>query len=149
MSDVDRNVLRQIGRTSRAVHAAFEQEVGHGLPRWRILQALYDRRDAAEGWTQKQLVREFNIDAGALTRQLKQMESEALISRHSDPDDNRLTRVSLLQAGADQVIAAQSRREAFFGKVVAGLSAAEVQAAMKVLREIELRCQSMYQGEAD
>ncbi len=34
-------VLQQFGRTYRAYAAAFEQRIGHPLPRWRILSALH------------------------------------------------------------------------------------------------------------
>jgi len=149
MSDVDRNVLQQIGRTSRAVHAAFEQEVGQGLPRWRILQTLFDLRREPQGCTQKQLVRELNVDAGAMTRHLKQMEAEGLVARHSDPEDNRLTRVCLTETGTDLVRRGQGKRRAFFDKVIHDLPEAEIHAAIALMREIERRCQALYLGEAD
>lgn len=62
--------MQQIGRTGRAMYAAFEQQVGYPLPRWRILAALIDLEQA----TQKQLATRLSMDPGALTRQLKAME---------------------------------------------------------------------------
>jgi hypothetical protein len=69
MEEQDRvAVMQQFGRTYRAFMSAFEAQVGHPLPRWRILLALHEQ--AGES-SQKRLVERLRVDPGALTRQLK------------------------------------------------------------------------------
>ena len=133
MNEQERNLLQQIGRTSRAMYAAFEAEVGHALPRWRILQALREHKSA----TQKQLARQLLVDPGALTRQMKVLEAEGLVTRQRDPDDNRLTAVALTPAGAALIEATRPMRKAFSKKALKGLPAEQLDTTMAILKSLE------------
>ncbi|MDR3426232.1 MarR family transcriptional regulator [Silvimonas sp.] len=146
MSEQDRNLLQQMARTARAMYAAFEGEVGHALPRWRILQALADMPEA----TQKQLVTRLIMDAGALTRQMKTLEHDGLVTRSADPQDNRITRVALTASGKQLIAAAQPQRHAFFEKALDGLAPERIAIAQAVLHEVEenLRRMSCLRGGA-
>lgn len=142
MSEQDRNLLQQMARTSRAMYAAFEAEVGQALPRWRILQALSEMPEA----TQKQLVPRLMMDAGALTRQMKMLESEGLVTRAADPQDNRITRVTLTAAGKALIAAAQPQRHVFFQKALDGVDPQRVAIAQAVLHEVEENLRAMSCG---
>ena len=135
MNSQEKNLLQQIGRTGRAMHAAFEAEVGMALPRWRILQALYERGGSA----QKDLARWLSMDPASLTRQMKQMESEGIVKRRISPDDNRVTLVELAQKGKEIFEAAQPLRVAFSLRALEGLSRDRLDAAMAVLEALEER----------
>lgn len=112
-------VVHQFGRTYRAWTAAFERQVGHPLPRWRILLNL---SGAAEGpRSQKQLAETLSMDPGALTRQLKLLEAQGWIARVTDARDNRITLVSLTAAGQQAVAEGLPRRQAFFEATVHNL----------------------------
>jgi DNA-binding MarR family transcriptional regulator len=87
--------------------AAFDQQLGMPLPRWRILIGLYQENGCL---SQKQLVRLLRIDPAAVTRQLKSIETLGLIERFTDEQDNRLTNVRLSQAGRELVEATLPRR---------------------------------------
>lgn len=139
MNEQERSLLQQIGRTGRAMYAAFEAEVGHALPRWRILQALRERKRA----TQKELAQLLMMDPGALTRQMKALEAEGLVSRRSDPDDNRLTAVELTPAGATLIESTQPMRQAFSSKALNGLPARQLDTTMAVLKILEERFRLM------
>ena len=129
------NLLQQIGRTGRAMYAAFEQQVGYPLPRWRILVALTELEQAA----QKQLAARLAMDPGALTRQLKAMEEEQLVRRITDPADNRQTLVTLAPAGQALVDAVQPKREAFFQHALGGIPASQMEITLEVLHQLEQR----------
>ncbi len=98
---------QQLGRTYRSLMAAFDQQLGMPLPRWRILIGLYQENGCL---SQKQLVRLLRIDPAAVTRQLKSIETLGLIERFTDEQDNRLTNVRLSQAGRQLVEATLPRR---------------------------------------
>ena len=74
-------IVQQFGRTYRAFMSAFEAQVGHAMPRWRILRTLTD--DGGE-WSQKRLVERLRIDPGALTRQLKSLEALGWVARSTE-----------------------------------------------------------------
>ena len=139
MNEQERTLLRQLGRTARAMYAAFEAEVGYALPRWRILQALQEHG----GLTQKRLAEQLAMDPGALTRQLKALEAEGLIARRRAPADNRLSDVSLTAAGARAVASVQPLRRAFTRKVLKGLPKEEMRATVATLARLEERFRRM------
>ncbi|WP_233862169.1 MarR family winged helix-turn-helix transcriptional regulator [Paraburkholderia adhaesiva] len=103
-------IVQQFGRTYRAFMAGFEAQVGHPLPRWRIMLALYEQNGES---SQKRLVERLRVDPGALTRQLKSLESLGWIERSSDARDNRITNVRLTEAGRSATEASLPRRNAF------------------------------------
>ena len=131
----ERNLLQQIGRTGRAMHAAFESEVGIPLPRWRILQAL---RESAR-ISQKDLASRLSMDPGALTRQMKQLESENLVKRRNSEEDNRLTLVELSGKGFALLESLQEKRLNFSKKALEGLSEEKIGIAMEILKAMEER----------
>ena len=139
MNERERTLLRQIGRTARTMYAAFEAEVGHALPRWRILQALYEQKQA----TQKQLAIQLAMDPGALTRQMKVLEAEGLITRQNNPEDNRLTTAALTTAGIDVITATQPLRKAFSKKALKGMPTDQLDTTMNTLMKLEERFRNM------
>jgi MarR family transcriptional regulator, organic hydroperoxide resistance regulator len=108
-------IVQQFGRTYRAFMSAFEAQVGHPLPRWRILLALHDQNGES---SQKRLVERLRVDPGALTRQLKLLESLGWIARSTDERDNRITNVRLTPAGHDVIEAGLPRRNAFLNQTM-------------------------------
>ena len=139
MNERERHLLQQIGRTGRAMYAAFEAQVGHPLPRWRILQALRAHGAAS----QKQLAQQLLMDPGALTRQMKTLEAEGLVTRQSAVEDNRLTTVALTATGSALIDAAEPQRRAFARKALKGLPATQIDAALDLLQTLEGRFRLM------
>jgi MarR family transcriptional regulator, organic hydroperoxide resistance regulator len=139
MNEREQALLRQLGRTARTMYAAFEAEVGCALPRWRILQALYEQTHA----TQKELVKQLAMDPGAMTRQMKALEREGLITRRSNPEDNRLTTVVLTPAGMNAIVTKQSTRKTFSKKALRGLPTDKLDTAMSILKKLEERFRGM------
>lgn len=103
-------VIQQFGRTYRVFMQSFESQVGQPMPRWRVLIALHDHSGEL---SQKKLVERLRVDPGALTRQLKLLESNGWIERSSDARDNRITNVRLTEAGRAVIEEGLPRRNAF------------------------------------
>ncbi|PQV45944.1 MarR family winged helix-turn-helix transcriptional regulator [Paraburkholderia sp. BL21I4N1] len=129
-------VMQQFGRTYRAFMSAFEAQVGHPLPRWRILLALHDQ--AGES-SQKRLVERLRVDPGALTRQLKALEALGWIARSMDARDNRVTNVRLTEAGQAATEASLPRRKAFVHDTMAALPDDVLGALSGALKMLEAR----------
>lgn len=127
-------VLQQFGRTYRAYAAAFEQRIGHPLPRWRILYALHDHADAIG---QKPLADRVGMDPGALTRQLKALQELGWIERNTSERDNRVTNVTLSAEGRAVVERALPHRAAFLQDVLANVSETTMRNLSRGLAQLE------------
>lgn len=128
-----RNVIQQLGQTYRAMMLAFDAQVGHPLPRWRIILALAERGTCS----QKFLAEHCRLDPASLTRQLQSMEALGWLSRATDPQDNRLTNVTLTAAGMAVYDEATPRRQAFFDDALAGMTPAEIATLESALGHLE------------
>lgn len=133
-------LAQQLGRTYRAMLAAFEQRVGHCLPRWRILFQLHSQQ---QGCSQRELAEALDMDPGALTRQLKAMEQQGLIGRRMSVLDNRQTLVSLTEAGQQSVRQALPEREIFFAELFTPLSEAEQRLLQQQLQQLERQARQL------
>lgn len=130
------NVLQQLGRTYRAFMSAYEKEVGHFVPRWRVLLHLYN----AQGpYPQKQLGHATYMDPGALSRQLSCLEELGWIVRKTDQQDKRIANVTLTEQGKLQVEQALPKRAAFMERSLGDLPDTQVRQLMKSLLQLEAR----------
>lgn len=146
MSDIPQlHVMQQLGRTYRALMSAFEANIGHSMPRWRILLHLHQCGETS----QKQLAHVLRIDPAALTRQIKVIEKKGWIERHNDTQDNRLTNVALTDAGRVVVTQAMPRRSAFIERALSDLSADDMQALGTMLSILEQRLRQEAASPAD
>lgn len=131
--------LQQFGRTYRSFLSAYEARVGLPLPRWRIMLAVHEGGHVS----QKRLVEQLQIDPGALTRQLKNLESLGWISRSVDARDNRITNVTLTAAGAAAVAQTMPRRNRFLDELLDGIPEAQLHALSAGLALLEARLAQM------
>jgi DNA-binding MarR family transcriptional regulator len=137
MEEQDRvAIVQQFGRTYRAFMSAFEAQVGHPMPRWRVMLALHDQGGES---SQKRLVERLRVDPGALTRQLKTLEGLGWISRRMDERDNRVTNVRLTETGHAMTEASLPRRNAFLHDTMAALPDDALAALSGALKMLELR----------
>lgn len=135
-------VVQQFGRTYRAFMQAFEAQVGHPMPRWRILLALHEHDGEL---SQKKLVERLRVDPGALTRQLKTLESLGWVARSVDQRDNRISNVVLTAAGREVAEASLPRRNAFLHDTISTLPDDAIHALSSALHALENRIQEVAQ----
>jgi DNA-binding MarR family transcriptional regulator len=129
-------VLQQLGRTYRAFLSAYEKEVGHFLPRWRLMLHLYNCEHPCP---QKELGDASHMDPGALSRQLSSLESLGWISRAADSDDRRITNVQLTKKGEREVEKSLPKRAAFMERALGGIPEKQLSQLMKTLLLLETR----------
>jgi DNA-binding MarR family transcriptional regulator len=127
------HTVQMLGQAYRAMMAAFDANVGHALPRWRILLSLHE----AGPLSQKVLAERCRLDPASLTRQLQAMEGLGWISRTIDEQDNRVINVTLTAQGKRIVAEAMPRRAAFFDRALHGLSAEQIRVCHEVLATLE------------
>lgn len=129
-------VLQQLGRTYRAFLSSYEKEVGHFLPRWRVMLYLFNEQRPCP---QKQLGDASHMDPGALSRQLSALETLGWIERSTDQDDKRITNVSLTKKGKEQVEESLPRRAAFIERILGDLPEKQLRQLMESLLQLETR----------
>jgi MarR family transcriptional regulator, organic hydroperoxide resistance regulator len=137
MNEQDRiAVVQQFGRTYRAFMSAFEAAVGQPMPRWRILLALHEHAGVL---SQKSLVEQLRVDPGALTRQLKTLETLGWIVRSVDARDNRVSNVALTPQGRAAAEESLPRRNAYLHETMASLPDDSIEALSSALQMLEKR----------
>ncbi|HEX2529960.1 MAG TPA: MarR family winged helix-turn-helix transcriptional regulator [Burkholderiaceae bacterium] len=129
-------VLQQLGRTYRAFLSAYEKEVGHYLPRWRIMLHLYTYERPCP---QKQLGDSSHMDPGALSRQLGMLESLGWIVRSTASQDKRITNVLLTEEGKREVEKGLPKRAAFIERTLGDISDKQLHQLMEALLLLETR----------
>jgi DNA-binding MarR family transcriptional regulator len=136
---LNESLLPEITRTYYALVPAFERHMGVSRARWHILTVLL--RDGEK--SQSALVQSLNVDGAAVTRQVKQLEEEGLVTRRVAPHDNRFTLVTLTPAGHQFVEERRGRRESFEALATHGLSADEIAVARRCLARIRANVEAM------
>lgn len=129
-------LLQQLGRTYRAFLGAYEKEVGHYLPRWRVMLHLYHQ---SEPCPQKQLGEASYMDPGALSRQLATLEELGWIRRAADPHDKRIVNVTLTAQGRREVEKSLPRRAAFVDTTLGDFTERQQRQLMDALLLLESR----------
>ncbi|MBP6852118.1 MAG: MarR family transcriptional regulator [Rhodoferax sp.] len=131
---IDRTaVLLLLARAYNTSTSAFELQTGISSARWRLL-FLVQRLGTC---TQKQLIALINVDAGAVTRQLTQLERDGLIARVDAAHDKRLTNVSLTAEGRALVRRIMKKRREFLERMLEGVPPDEVAVFLKTLEKID------------
>lgn len=108
------SIARRLVLTAKALRAHFEANLhasGASLPFWLVLQQLREE----DGLSQRELARRLSVEAPTLTRHVDRMAAEGLLVRKQDPDDRRITRISLTPAGRklhDRLVIVAKRMEA-------------------------------------
>jgi DNA-binding MarR family transcriptional regulator len=112
---------------------AFARRVGMSLSRVEVLHQLMHAGEISQAELQQRL----GMEGSLLTRFVKQMEADGLITRRTDPKDNRFTLVNLAPAG--QAALAQMERLGydFRTTLLDGLSEAERASFVRVLKHIQ------------
>lgn len=137
------SILHQLSYTYNELAAAFERQIGMSRARWAILSRL----NREESLTQTTLAQLVNVDAAAITRQVKQLEAEGLVTRWSAPEDNRFTVVALTDAGRAFVAKRRSVRDGFERTVTAGLSDDDIEHMRRSLQHMRRNLEGLAASE--
>ncbi|WP_347355125.1 MarR family winged helix-turn-helix transcriptional regulator, partial [Intrasporangium sp.] len=105
---------------------AFQDELARvdgSLPYWLVLIALKSGRHAS----QRELADAVGIRGATLTRHLDSMQTDGLVSRSVDPDNRRIQRVELTEAGAAAFRRMRRVAMAFDQRLRTGLSSQQIE----------------------
>lgn len=127
-------LLHQLARTFWAFKQIYASEMGIGIAELGVLACLGER----DGVTQQELTAALRVDPSMITRTVKEMErAHGWITRARDPQDNRLMRVYLTEAGRQRAASIPAHAMAIEDRLTAALSGAERAELSRLLRAIE------------
>jgi MarR family transcriptional regulator for hemolysin len=127
----------QLARTAKLVGRAFDDalaEVGGSVPDWLVLVSLKGQHHGM----QRELADAVGVEGPTLTHHLNRMEAEGLVRRTRDPENRRVHRVELTDAGDAAFAGFLGAVVAFDRRLHAGLTAEEVRALGDLLARLRL-----------
>lgn len=107
---------------SNQLSPKFERCTGISSSRYDLLYELYITDEV----TQSHLQKAIHIDSAAITRHLKQLEADGMVSRRRNPDDQRVTFVRLTDEGRSHIVNYNAERTAFVQQMLNGFNEAEM-----------------------
>jgi MarR family transcriptional regulator, transcriptional regulator for hemolysin len=126
---------RQVARTAKVLSRAFDEELaraGGSLPTWLILLSLKSR-----SWrTQRDLAEALGIRGPTLTHHLAGLERAGLVRRTRDPDNRRVQRVELTEAGDAAFDRLRRAASSFDTRLRTGLDEGEIQQLRELLARL-------------
>ena len=136
------SILDQLHHLYSQMTAAIGHCTGVSPSRLRLLQQLYHHDEISQTALQKEL----QIDSAAITRQLKQLEAEGIITRRMNPSDNRITLVQLSELGRRRIVSYLEEKVRFLDNMLLDFSQEEQQLLAGMIARLQANIQS-YKGE--
>jgi MarR family transcriptional regulator, transcriptional regulator for hemolysin len=122
----------RLQRVAKVLNRAFEDELaaaGGSVPTWLILLSLKSGRPE----TQRELAAAVGIQGATMTHHLDSLEKAGLVTRSRDPENRRVQRVELTDAGDAAFDRLRKVAVKFDAKLRAGLSKDELAQLADVL----------------
>ncbi|GHO65782.1 hypothetical protein KSC_046740 [Ktedonobacter sp. SOSP1-52] len=110
----------------------FERKLGMSQARILIMSELLHEREVSQAELQLRL----GVDGAAITRQVKQLEREGYIARRANPNDNRVSLVSLTPRGRRELTDLVKARLEFEDRVLDGIDSETRKHLRQVLKHI-------------
>ncbi|GLI85693.1 MarR family transcriptional regulator [Rossellomorea marisflavi] len=126
-------IIYQLNDIYKLMSPKFERCTGISQSRLELLHKLFD----VDEISQTQLQKEVCIDGAAVTRHLKQLEAQGMVSRRKNPADNRFTFVRLTKEGREKIDSFKREKEQFISRVLDGFSEAEMKNLSDSLSRIQ------------
>ena len=135
------HLLREIIRTHQAVLNVFSRKVGMPAAQLTLMRLLAICHPQAVGIME--IARQLGINAAAVSRQVKAMESERLVERCADARDGRRRYVKLTAAGLRIFQELHARAHAFERAFSTAVSAEDMAAAIRVLVHVRAALEAL------
>ncbi|KGR85385.1 MarR family winged helix-turn-helix transcriptional regulator [Lysinibacillus odysseyi] len=118
----------------------FEKAAQMSLSRFEVLYGLMQTEEINQSALQKSV----NIDNAAITRHLKQLEAEGMVTRRKNPCDNREIFVRLTEEGRQRIGGCQSDKVSFIDQMFRNFNVRELQELANMLERIQQNIDESY-----
>jgi DNA-binding MarR family transcriptional regulator len=132
-------LLFEQGAMMRAVKAALQRRAGISGPRLHVLGVLH----AFGELSQAEIQRRLDVDGAAVTRLVKQLEVEGLLTRRVDPADNRFTLVTMTPEGKERLQEVGRTVTEFVAMSLEGVSAEELESMRRTMARVRANMEKM------
>ena len=139
MDTLEDTLFQQLASVCSESRQAFDQRVGMSQIRRQLLTLLSETGEVSHAALQQQLV----VDGATITRLVKQFESEAVLSRRLDPQDNRYTLVSLTVSGQQIVAGLRAAHRLFQTRLLDGIAREEQEIVLSVLERLRTNIRAL------
>jgi DNA-binding MarR family transcriptional regulator len=139
MDVLEDTLFQQLASTCSESRQAFDQHVGMSQIRRQLLTLLSEIGEVSHAALQQHLA----VDGATITRLVKQFESEGVLSRRLDPQDNRYTLVSLTVSGQQIVAGLSAAHRLFQTQLLDGISREEQEMVLRVLERLRANIRAL------
>ena len=133
-SGAEPHLLREVMRTYQVLLNVFSRQVGMPASQLTLLRLLAINHPKEMGILE--MARRLGVNAAAVSRQVKEMAAQNLVSRRPEPQDGRRLLVKLTHKGLRTFQEIHARAHDFEEALAANLSRAEIATAAKVLMHL-------------
>jgi DNA-binding MarR family transcriptional regulator len=127
------HLLREVFRTYQVLMAAFSRKTGMPASRFALMRILvFAEREMGI----MDIARQLGINAAAVTRQIKELESEGLVRRRADSKDGRRSYIRLSSKGHRLFEQIHERTHELEQSLSSVLGAEQMQSAAVVLTKL-------------
>ncbi|HEV8299266.1 MAG TPA: MarR family winged helix-turn-helix transcriptional regulator [Acidimicrobiales bacterium] len=137
----------QVARTAKVLNRAFDDALiaaGGSLPMWLVLVSLKARPHGM----QRELAEAVGVEGPTLTHHLNRMEAAGLVTRRRDPENRRVHRVELTEAGDAAFGKLLATVTAFDRRLRSGMTSAEIAALSGLLGRLRANVDQRTDAEA-
>ncbi|MDZ5758865.1 MarR family transcriptional regulator [Carnobacterium maltaromaticum] len=116
----------------KEMNGAFEEETGISYTKLEILYQISQTANMCQQDIQQKL----GVDAASITRHLKKLEEEKLITRIKDQENKRFLRIALTQDGQTQLKKLIAEKNQYEEKIFANLSLEQIDALEDMVHQV-------------
>jgi DNA-binding MarR family transcriptional regulator len=142
MATLADTLFQHIAYACSETRQSFDQHMGMSQPRRQLLTLVSQAGEISHAALQQQLA----VDGATITRLVKQFESEGVLSRRLDPQDNRYTLVALTASGQQVVAELRTAHSAFQTRLLAGITSAEQESMIRVLERLRANIRAIQES---
>lgn len=139
MDALEDTLFRQLASACSESRQAFDQHIGMSQIRRQLLTLLSEIGEISHAALQQQLA----VDGATITRLVKQFESEGVLSRRLDPQDNRYTLVSLTASGQAIVAGLRAAHRVFQTRLLDGISKEEQEVMVRFFEQLRTNIRAL------
>ncbi|QRG66913.1 MarR family winged helix-turn-helix transcriptional regulator [Brevibacillus choshinensis] len=129
----EEQILNLLMGLTNKISPKFERCTGISSTRLAILQILCECTEI----NQSQLQKHIHIDSAAITRHLKQLEADGMVTRQRNPNDNRETFVRLSEEGHRRIEGYKSEKHHFIQQILDGFREEETKVLADFLKRMQ------------
>jgi MarR family transcriptional regulator, organic hydroperoxide resistance regulator len=128
----DWQLLAQVSQVFRSLSDSFMDQVDMHRAQAILLCTL----KAQDGMSQTEIAEQLSVQGATITNMLQRMEEANLVLRRRDPDDNRLVRVYLTDAGREKEQAISEQFQQLEAKIFEGMTEEDQKTLRRLLMHL-------------